>query len=221
MDAAFKQVVLPGGKVLHLIKKKDLIQEGPAGAKGKNREQSMGSIRSQTMRAKKNAPDDEFFPSDDDRSWSGRTNASLTKDEDFIEEEEDARTVWEIMRGADVDIDDSDDHESSKSGSSLRSAEVELSDYSGTDEDFVNDYYVNSTQAPEDKVLFGGKIKIKKGLKDKKKHQKAVRSMRDMAQKRNVTKAKRRQLHRQGGGIPFDGSLHCVPLHFALSLIHI
>lgn len=201
VEASFKEVKLPGGKVLHLIKKADLQQEGPG---DKKKEMSMGSIRSQTMRARKYAGDDEYYSSNDDRSWSGMSNKSLTKDEDFIDEEEDPRTVWEIMRGAEKDLTDSGDHhDTSEDGSSLNSNEINCKEeYSGTDDDFVNDYWTaDRTGLKQDTVLLGGKIKIKKGIKEKKKLAKQVRSMQEMADKRNERRKQRFQMHAGGGAM--------------------
>eukprot|EP01084_Bolivina_argentea_P113202 201799_1 len=107
-EKAWKSVFIPGGRTLHVIKKRDMEDEdgvdafSTRGGRGRS-----NTLRSATLSDEEKA---EFYPSDDDRSWSGRSHESLTAEEDFIDEELDERTLMQVLRGKKViDVDQIED----------------------------------------------------------------------------------------------------------------
>ena len=155
-DAAWKSLPMFGDRHLHIIKKSNLVEEGAEQQSTKPGE-------------------DEYYPSSDDRSWSGLSRGSreLTKDEDFVDEQLDDRTFWQVFTGRkQVHSDESDSSISSDADDFALRAGKEVrvkDDEEGSSDDYVNDYWVAKKQQKKDKTLFGGKVKLKTGLREQRK----------------------------------------------------
>jgi len=142
-QASWKSIQLGRGKKLHLIKKRDLKEET-------KQIHTNHSILNE-------GEEEEFYPSSDSRSWSGLSHLSYTKDEDFIDEELDKRTLWQVLSGKKVEEYDSSSSHSQHSDieqndnsddSSLADNEIavdlkENDEESQSIKDHVNDYWVN------------------------------------------------------------------------------